>query len=219
MEGVRGALYSYSIPLNFEGSVNRWSIIISIPVPEINSTANRMAVTVMIISLFILIFTVFFIILIARSLTIPLQKAVSFAEAISNGNLEVTMDLKRSDELGDLAAALNSMRKSLLDILSSISLSTEKFRSGSSTLKSSAGKIAEGANHQAVSVEEISANMEELLSNIMQNTENSSHSNKLASEASLSGEQGGNAVLKTVDAMNTIAEKIVVIEEIQICLL
>lgn len=48
-----------------------------------------------------------------RSIAHPLTKGVSFAKAVSQGDMSATLDLKRKDEIGNLAEALNSMVKNL----------------------------------------------------------------------------------------------------------
>ncbi len=214
VEGIKGSLYSYSIPLNFKGSVNRWSIIVSIPKLEINSMANSMSATVMVIGFIILIFTVLFIILFARSITAPLKKAVYLAEAISKGNLATVMDLRRGDELGDLAEALNSMRENLSDILSQIKDAANQVASGSKQISSSSYQISSGANEQAASTEEISSSMEELVSNIIQNTDNANRNLEITGQAGADMGIALEQVNKTASSMETINEKISLIQDI-----
>ncbi|MBF9017917.1 MULTISPECIES: response regulator [unclassified Oceanispirochaeta] len=65
-----------------------------------------------------LIFSVLFSILIAfilsRNITIPLVQGISVARNIASGNLEnIALNLKRHDELGELATALDTMAHSL----------------------------------------------------------------------------------------------------------
>lgn len=50
-----------------------------------------------------------FALLLTRSITIPLKESVDFASALAAGQLENTLQSRRRDELGILAAALNSM--------------------------------------------------------------------------------------------------------------
>ncbi len=51
----------------------------------------------------------------SRSITRPIIEDVKFAQAIANGELTKTLKLKRRDELGKLAWALNQMAKTLHD--------------------------------------------------------------------------------------------------------
>ncbi|MBF0426111.1 MAG: hypothetical protein HQL66_09885, partial [Magnetococcales bacterium] len=77
-----------------------------------------------------------------------------------------------------------------------------------------AQNLSQGATEQAASVEETSAAMEQMASNIANNTETSQATEKIAHKASKDAEEGGNAVNEAVTAMKEIASKISIIEEI-----
>ena len=52
----------------------------------------------------------------AKGISQPLEQGVSFAEAISAGDLKARLELRQKDELGMLAKALNSMARNLRDM-------------------------------------------------------------------------------------------------------
>jgi len=56
--------------------------------------------------------------------------------------------------------------------------------------------------------------MEQMSSNITQNADNAAETEKIALQASKDAEESGTAVIEAVEAMNQIAEKITIIEEI-----
>ncbi len=51
--------------------------------------------------------------IVARIITVPITKGVVFAQKISEGDLEQTLDIRQNDEIGLLAATLNTMVKNL----------------------------------------------------------------------------------------------------------
>jgi len=63
-------------------------------------------------------------------------------------------------------------------------------------------------------VEEVSASMEQMVSNIQQNADNAQQTEKIAQKAAEDAREGGKAVVQTVAAMKEIAGKITIIEEI-----
>ncbi len=213
-ELLNDRVLAYSTPIVLGYSGNVWSMLVSIPVGEVNYFANRLTRMILIFGIIAVCITIFLISLVSRTITNPLKLAIGFAGEISKGNLKTQFESGRKDELGDLADALNHMKDNLVQIITSIRDSSEQFQAGSNQISRSAVHISEGANQQAAGVEEISSSMEELMSNIQQNSENANHSSKLAIEASGSARQGGDAVNETVEAMKAIAEKIAVIEDI-----
>jgi len=170
-------------------------------------------------------------VLLSRSITGPLAAGVAFSDVVANGDLRNDLDerlLRRGDEIGVLAVALNSMvaktREAVLSIKtiagdvsngsSALSDSVEQMSKGVQDLSSSAQTLSQGATEQAASGEEVSSSMEEMGANIRQNAEASIQTETIADKASKDARQGGEAVAETVEAMRLICSKIGVIEEI-----
>jgi len=67
-----------------------------------------------------LILAVIFSIIITRSITIPLEKSVQFAEEIASGNLDASVQIENYDEVGILAKSLKYMREKLKENIASL---------------------------------------------------------------------------------------------------
>ena len=74
--------------------------------------------------------------------------------------------------------------------------------------------MSDGANQQAASAEEVASSMEQMSANIQQNMDNAQKTEKIATDASSEIESGSEIAQQTVDSMNTIANKIGIIGEI-----
>jgi methyl-accepting chemotaxis protein len=74
--------------------------------------------------------------------------------------------------------------------------------------------LNQGATEQAASAEEASSSIEEMVANIRQNADNAMQTEKIAIQSSEKGSEGGTAVQATVAAMQEIAGKIQIVEEI-----
>lgn len=153
-------------------------------------------------------------VVLTKAITGPVQKGVLFAEAMSNGDFTKTLDIDQKDEIGILAASLNTMVVKLREVVAEIQSASENVASGSEELSASAQSMSQGATEQAASVEEISASMEQMSSNIKQNAENAQQTQSIAVKAAQDAQEGGKAVISAVTAMKNIAEKISIIEEI-----
>jgi methyl-accepting chemotaxis protein len=152
--------------------------------------------------------------IVTRSITVPLSKGVTFAKSVSDGDLEVKVDLDQKDEVGQLAGNLTSMAVQLRNIVLQVKQSADNVAAGSEQLSASAQEMSQGATEQAASAEEISSSMEEMAANINQNADNAAQTEKIALKTAADAEEGGKAVKNTVKAMKDIAEKISIIEEI-----
>ena len=153
-------------------------------------------------------------VLITFAITGAMRKGVEFARSIAAGDLTADLDVNQKDEIGMLAKALQEMVFKLRDIVGEITSSAENVSSGSEELASSAQQMSQGATEQAASGEEVSSSMEQMGSNIKQNADNALQTEKIAQKASADAEESGKAVTEAVGAMNQIATKIGIIEEI-----
>ncbi len=134
------------------------------------------------------------------------------AKEISVGNLTVTAS-KRSEE-DVLMEALDNMINNLTRFASDVQTASAQIAAGSEQMSSTSQQMAQGASEQAASIEEISSSMEEMASTVRQNADSAQQTTAIAQKAASDAQQGGKAVDQTVTAMNSIAQKINIIEEI-----
>jgi len=151
---------------------------------------------------------------ISISISKGLNRAVAVAEAIAAGDLTQTVEVKGNDEITDLLRAFGAMSDKLRDVVGQVTSAAENMSSGSQELSASAEQLSQGSTEQASSTEEASSSMEEMAANVKQNAENASTTEKMASQSAKDAEASGLAVGKAVDAMQTIAAKINIVQEI-----
>ena len=156
-------------------------------------------------------------VVLSLSISRPLAEAVRLTTYVSEGDLTHEVPpayLKRPDEIGLLAKALQGMMSSLRGLVASVQGSSANVSSGSLQMSSTAQQMSQGATEQAASAEEVSSSIEEMTSTIKQNADNSSTTEGIARKAASDADVGAGAVTKAVSAMKDIAVKINVIEEI-----
>ncbi len=143
-----------------------------------------------------------------------LSRAGSLAQAVANGDLTTTIDKVPNDEIGDLIGHVNRMVEQLRIVVAEALSASDNVSAGSQELSSSAEELSQGATEQASAAEEASSSMEEMASNIKQNADNATQTEKIARQSSADAQASGEAVGRAVDAMQTIAEKITIVQEI-----
>jgi methyl-accepting chemotaxis protein len=150
--------------------------------------------------------------LLVRAIVRPLEEAVNIAGAVAQGDLTRRIEVRSNDETGRLMGALRDMNDSLVEIVTRV-------RTGTDTISTASGEIADGnldlssrTEQQAASLEETASSMEELTSTVKQNADNARQANVLAGSASQIASKGGEVVaqvVETMGAINTSAGKIV----------
>jgi methyl-accepting chemotaxis protein len=147
-----------------------------------------------------------------NAMTVNLNATAAVADAIAAGDL--TVKAKRSSDKDRLGVALERMLEKLQNVVSEAITAAQNVSSGSQELSASAEQLSQGATEQASAAEEASSSMEEMASNVKQNADNASQTEKIARQSSQDAEVSGAAVARAVKAMETIAEKITIVQEI-----
>ncbi|NMG36183.1 HAMP domain-containing protein [Azoarcus sp. TTM-91] len=144
----------------------------------------------------------------------PVQEAMNAANALAEGDLTVRIEVRSGDEVGQLLAAMQNMVAQLSRIIGEIRSAADNLSSASEEVSSTAQSLSQGASEQAASVEQISSTLEETTASVVQNTENAKITDDIASKAAGEASEGGSAVKETVTAMQAIAEKIGIVDDI-----
>ncbi|MCW6507644.1 HAMP domain-containing methyl-accepting chemotaxis protein [Lichenifustis flavocetrariae] len=141
-----------------------------------------------------------------------LNATARVADEIAAGNL--TIEAKPLSDKDRLGLALQTMLVRLRTIVGETVSAAQNVSTGSQELSASAEQLSQGSTEQASSTEEASASMEEMAANVKQNAENASQTEKIAHQSAKNAEASGVAVGKAVEAMQTIAAKITIVQEI-----
>ena len=124
--------------------------------------------------------------------------------AAAEGDLTKEVTVTGEDAVGELANGLRKMINDLKDVISQVVEGSAQFTEGSRVVSESAQTLAEGAQTQSASVEQMSASIEELTRSIEAVKDNAGEANKVANETSNLAEDGGQAVKKSIEAMDRI---------------
>jgi methyl-accepting chemotaxis protein len=150
--------------------------------------------------------------IISRSITRPLQHAISVANQAADGDLTSEIGKQPKDEIGDLMRALGMMNDGLKKIVNEVKLGTELISTASSEIASGNLDLSSRTEQQAASLEETASSMEELTSTVKQNADNAAQANQLAISASGIAVKGGTVVkdmIVTMGEINGSSKKIV----------
>ncbi len=150
----------------------------------------------------------------ALSISKGLSGALSVANDIARGDLTKDVAVSGRDEITDLQRAFQAMVEKLREVVGQVTSAAENMSSGSQELSASAEQLSQGSTEQASSTEEASSSMEEMAANVKQNAENAQTTEKMAAQSAKDAEASGVAVGKAVEAMQTIAQKINIVQEI-----
>jgi methyl-accepting chemotaxis protein len=141
---------------------------------------------------------------ITRSVTHPINRAMSLAEAVAQGDLTQRLEAGSNDEIGRLQDALKNMIENLHDIVVRVRRGTETITQASQEVASGNLNLSSRTEQQASALEQTAAAMEQLTSTVRQNADNALEADRVALTASETAAKGGDAVNRVVDKMSAI---------------
>lgn len=184
--------------------------------------ANKIMTVSSILSLLAVIIGIILSVVLTRMIRNPIVQMVSGAKSYAAGDLRETIEVKSSDELGELAGALNTMQVNLKEIVQNIKTSSNQLNESSQQASmaaeqsaQAAGQVAEaitsvanGAEQQLDAVSEASAVVEQMSAAIQQVAANANEVARVAKETSGAAKDGGKAVDAAINQMGSIEKSV-----------
>ncbi|RHW37517.1 methyl-accepting chemotaxis protein [Lysinibacillus yapensis] len=157
-----------------------------------------------------------------RSIVSPLKELKEKAQTVSNGDLTQTIEVKSTDEIGQLAEAFIGMQESLKSLLKNVEKNAELVAASAEELSASSQESSAAAEQVSSSIQQVSAAAENQKHNIAGNVEAlkeisngathiaeySSTVTELTNGATNQAHEGGESVALIVNQMNFIHESV-----------
>jgi len=133
---------------------------------------------------------------------------------LASGDLRANIHNDFPGDFSEIKNALNRTVERLENIIREVSNTAEQIAGAAEELSATAQGLSIGNNNQASGLEETASAIEQMSATVAQNAQNAAHTNQGALQVAQMAEEGGKAVLDTVSAMNQIAKRISIIEDI-----
>ncbi len=143
---------------------------------------------------------------ITHSITRPLQDAVAFTQAVSEGDLSRQARADSADEIGDLMRALNHMTHNLSRLVGDVREGTDAIANASTEIAQGNSDLSARTEQQAANLQQTSASMQQMSDTVRSNSDNARQANQLVAQATMVAAQGGEDVNEVVSTMAAIHE-------------
>jgi methyl-accepting chemotaxis protein len=149
--------------------------------------------------------------LMQKKIVSELGRAAAVADEVAHGNLGVDASTQRTDEVGDLMHALDTMARQLNQSISTVMRSSESIRLSSAEIATGNQDLSVRTEQTASNLQRASSSTEQLTGTVRQSAESAQQANQLASTAAAVAARGGVVVaqvVSTMDEINTSSRKI-----------
>ncbi len=148
------------------------------------------------------------------AILLPIAEGNRVLDQVSTGSLIERVEIECEGDHRRMKDSINNLVDSLTRFAVNIGGAADQVGAGSQELAASSEQVSQGATEQAAAAEQASASMEEMAANVKQTADNAAQTEKIARQSAKDAEHSGEAVNKAVSAMQTIAEKIGIVQEI-----
>jgi methyl-accepting chemotaxis protein-1 (serine sensor receptor) len=139
-----------------------------------------------------------------RAIAVPLAYAVKIARGVAAGDLAQEIDIRSTDEMGQLLQSLKDMTHSLVHLVDDVRSGTESISTRSSEIANGNMDLSVRTERQAASLDTTASSLDELTATVKQNADSAMQANSLALSASEIALKGGTVVSQVVKTMGTI---------------
>ena len=141
----------------------------------------------------------------ASALLGPPQLLGKATDQVGAGDLTAHIEVRRHDEIGDMATSLQRMRDSLRDIVARVRQSADSIATASAEIATGNGDLSRRTEQQAAALEETAASMHEMTEGVQQSASHAQQAAQLAGQAAQVANQGGEVVGRVVHTMDEIS--------------
>lgn len=152
--------------------------------------------------------------IVLRQISNSLDEAMRVANNLASGEMEFKLENESRDEIGTFMHSLQIMAEHLRDILRQVFQSASEISLASQQVASTAEMLNNGAMDQAAHVEETGAALGEMVNLIQSNAKNAVETDQTANNAVKNTQIGADNVMRAVDSMKVISERIQIVQEI-----
>ncbi len=134
-----------------------------------------------------------------------INESVSVLDGFSKGNLNMKLVNDYEGEFSKLKNSLINVSEAFKNIIGKIKISSETINMNSEQVSNGAQVLSRGTTEQASAIEELSAEMNEIYSTILNNAQNADNAGKKAVESANEVEKGNVIMTEMLKAMDEIS--------------
>ncbi|KPX00626.1 Methyl-accepting chemotaxis protein [Pseudomonas syringae pv. coryli] len=143
-----------------------------------------------------------------RSIVGPLQRAVTAAEQVANGDLTHSIEVDGEDEVTRLLRALAMMQVNLREAMRHIGSSATQLASAATELNSVTEDSYRGLNQQNAEIDQAATAINEMTSAVEEVARNAVSTSDASNQSSTSALAGQTRVIETVQSIQTLTDNV-----------
>jgi len=207
----------YSIaPIKLGQTEQSWGIAIIVPIESILAESQKTLITAIILGIIGLLLISSIMFKITHQIVTPIRKMVDLTNKVGNGDLTISIQTNREDELGQMAHSFNIMIEHLKNTIRNIQSSSHEVYETSEHLKKDVDWIAQRASSHATTMQEVSTTMTEIEQSSQNSAKHATSASVMSIKAATAIQMGSKTVNEANEALAEIVHGISIVNDIAI---
>lgn len=199
-----------------------WKLAGTIDYDEIKGEAASTLTTMITIIVITLVLGTIIILFLIRSITRPIQRLKEKAKVISTGDLTHSIEIKTTDEIGELGQAFNEMQEGLKTLVRDVEYNAQQVAASAEELNANADQMTSSSEQVSLAIQEVSSSsetqlhgteesansLEEVSTGVGRIVDSSTKVSDMVTQMSTQAEVGGKAVSDTLNQMTSIQSSV-----------
>ncbi|GIO18075.1 methyl-accepting chemotaxis protein [Oceanobacillus oncorhynchi subsp. incaldanensis] len=199
-----------------------WKLAGTIDYDEIKGEAASTLTTMITIIVITLVLGTIIILFLIRSITRPIQRLKENAKVISTGDLTHSIEIKTTDEIGELGQAFNEMQEGLKTLIRDVEYNAQQVAASAEELNANADQMTSSSEQVSLAIQEVSSSsetqlhgteesansLEEVSTGVGRIVDSSTKVSDMVTQMSTQAEVGGKAVSDTLNQMTSIQSSV-----------
>lgn len=183
-----------------------WVIGSGIYIDDVNTVYKRTLLKFSGIAFVLLLAIIAIVIIISRSITVPLDRLTEKIDIIANGDLSVILEQHGKDEISHLSGSMNRMVQTLKSTIDRITKSADDVVKAVSVLRERSERSTVGAQNQSRQAEQIATAAEEMsqtITDISKNSASAADKSEEAMDVTIAGQEIAKNAVDTVTRVSS----------------
>jgi len=197
-------------PLTLAGKEGQWSIGMALPLDAVLAESNALILQLTLIGVVGLVLLIGVILLLGRSVSVPLRRVGTALGDIASGEGDLTrrLPVDGKDEIAVISANFNAFVSKIQALIAQVTGATSQLAAAAEQLNMTSEGTKDQIQSQQAETDQVATAMNEMTATVQEVAAHANSAAQAAREADLEARQGSGVVRETIDAIEALAREV-----------
>lgn len=201
-------------PVTMMNSGTPWCLGVIVTLDDVMESTDKLVLWLVLAGIAGILVISILIAIIAKQITDRITKGVTFANQISEGNFNTTIELSGNDEIGELIQSLKQMAGKIGSIFTGVRDASVEITASGESLSNRSEVLSQGTLNLVEATNDVNESVNLLSSSIDQTEKSTRKAREISTQSVSSIQKGSEVSQQAIDAMSKVSERIRIVNDI-----